>query len=89
MVTAAEAQLMQGLAPVTSTLRAHYCCDRYDARPRDAHRTPGESAAGPRSMTEPRTSRYAPAAHDQFPHSTARISADISLAVTLIVGRES
>src|SRR5260370_29773218 len=67
MVTAGQAELTPGLAPVTSTPRAHSCCDRYGARPRDAHRTPGESAVGPPSMTEPRTSRYAPAAHDQSP----------------------
>jgi hypothetical protein len=33
--------------------------------PTRSHQTPGESAAGPPSMTEPRTSRHVPAAPDR------------------------
>src|SRR5712691_9128202 len=66
---------MPGLAPVISTAPRSLCSDRREASPCDAPRAPGEPAVGPRSMTEPRTPRYVPAAHDQSPHSTARIAA--------------
>src|SRR5712691_9317532 len=73
--------MMPGLAPVASTPSVHSCHYQSGARPCDAPRAPGEPAVGPRSMTEPRTSRYVPAAHDQSPHSTARIAAGLRAVI--------